>query len=195
MTEIRTLVPPAEPGWRVAVGAPRGREVTALTMTVHGTPAAQGSKRHVGHGVMVEMAGPRLKSWREAVRSEAQRVLGAGGVPILDGPVSLSVDLWMPRPKSHFRTGRFAAELRADAPRWVASTPDLDKVLRSVLDALTDAGWWRDDRQVAAIFARQQYNLTPGADIRAMALPMDDPLPASHIAALGKLTLPAGVGS
>ena len=37
--------------------------------TVHGLPAPQGSKRHVGKGVMVESS-KYVKPWREAVKAE-----------------------------------------------------------------------------------------------------------------------------
>lgn len=125
---------------------------------VRGLPAAQGSKRHVGRGVMVEQAGPKLKSWREAVRSEASRVLelDAAAGPI-DGPVQLTLRFYLPRPKAHYRTGKHAHELRGDAPLFVATTPDVDKLARSTTDALTDAGMWRDDRQVAELVASKVY--------------------------------------
>lgn len=136
---------------------------------VRGTPAPQGSKRHVGHGILVEAAAPRVKAWREAVRSEAQRAIG--DEPPLDGPVAVWVRLYLPRPKAHFRTGRHAHELRPDAPDFVAQTPDVDKLLRSTLDALTDAGAWRDDRQVAEVTASKVYRDAPGATITIAPLP------------------------
>lgn len=131
--------------------------MSGFQIRVNATPAGQGSKRHVGHGVMVEDAGDRLVSWREAIRSEAQGVLEAGAEPILAGPIGVKARIIMPRPKRHFRTGKHAGELRADAPYWCDTTPDVDKVTRSILDALTDAGVWRDDRQVAWPDIRQVY--------------------------------------
>jgi Holliday junction resolvase RusA-like endonuclease len=46
--------------------------------------------------------------------------------------------------------------------------PDLDKLLRSTLDGLTDAGVWRDDSQVVSISAAKVYAKngdTPGVII------------------------------
>lgn len=133
---------------------------------VRATPAPQGSKRGfvakgTGRVHVVEQQDIRIKAWREAVRSEAQRAIGDSGP--LDGPVGVWVRFYLPRPKSHYRTGKHSHELRADAPTWVATTPDLDKLLRSSLDALTDAGAWRDDRQVAEVSASKKYRDTPGA--------------------------------
>jgi crossover junction endodeoxyribonuclease RusA len=146
--------------------------VSGWQFEVRGTPAPQGSKRHVGRGILVEAGGPRVKAWREAVRSEAQDAIG--GDDPLGGPVYLSVTFLMPRPKSHYRTGKHAAELRPDAPMWVAQTPDIDKLIRATLDALTDAGAWHDDRQVADLRARQMYAggpLRPGALITVAVAP------------------------
>ena len=81
----------------------------------------------------------------------------------LDGAVALVVQVGMPRPRRHYRTGRFANELRPDAPRFHAQPTDLDKVLRLILDGLTIAGWWHDDGQVAAIRAEQRWTEGPGS--------------------------------
>ena len=39
--------------------------MTPITLTVRGLPAPQGSKRHIGRGVMVESS-KRVKPWRDA---------------------------------------------------------------------------------------------------------------------------------
>lgn len=125
------------------------------TLFVPGIPAAQGSKRHVGGGRMVEMS-KRLKPWRATI---AAAVIDAGWAtdPILTGPVSLTAAFLMPRPKHHYRTGRNAQTLKANAPVMVDKAPDLDKLVRAVCDALTQAGAWRDDSQVAEISTYKRY--------------------------------------
>ena len=60
--------------------------------------------------------------------------------------MSLTVRFYLPRPKS--------------LPKRVTEhtkKPDLDKLLRAVLDACTTGGVWRDDSQVATIHARKVY--------------------------------------
>jgi Holliday junction resolvase RusA-like endonuclease len=42
--------------------------------------------------------------------------------------------------------------------------PDTDKLIRSVLDALTGIVW-TDDSQVVEILARKQFGIQPGVDI------------------------------
>lgn len=148
---------------------------TGLAFTVHGTPAGQGSKRHVGRGVMIEQS-KRVRPWREAVKHAALDAIAAWEstrstpwTPLME-PVHITVTVRIPRPKSHYRTGRFADILRDDAPTYAPNTPDLDKALRAIFDALTDAGVWRDDRQVVAVYATKVYDSRPGAVVRVEAV-------------------------
>jgi Holliday junction resolvase RusA-like endonuclease len=58
--------------------------------------------------------------------------------------------------------------MRRSAPLFPTVAPDLDKLLRLVNDAITDAGCvWLDDAQVVEIRARKVYVTTqPGCSIR-----------------------------
>ena len=73
------------------------------------------------------------------------------------GPVHVTVTFWLPRPVSHYRTGARSQQLRKGAPIHPANGPDLDKLVRGVLDALTDAGMFEDDRQVQSLIAWKRY--------------------------------------
>jgi crossover junction endodeoxyribonuclease RusA len=118
---------------------------------VSGRPAPQGSKRHVGGGRMVEMSAA-VGPWREAVRGEAQRLVTA---PI-EGPVAVSLEFCLLKPKS----------VRRSAP---CVRPDLDKLIRAVLDGLTMAGMFGDDAQVTEITASKSYATINGAWITVCA--------------------------
>lgn len=142
---------------------------TGLTFTAYGIVAGQGSKRHVGNGVMIEQS-KRVKPWRAAVRDAALTAitewehLGRTWVPYA-GPVRITITFVTRRPQGHYRTGRFTAVLRDNAPLWHAGTPDIDKALRATFDALTEAGIWRDDKLVAQVTASKVYGVRPGARI------------------------------
>jgi crossover junction endodeoxyribonuclease RusA len=131
-----------------------------LVFTVKGLPAPQGSKKHVGSGVMVEMS-KKLKPWRKAVTEAATHAIGNVGLfddwEPYTGPVHVTVEFRFPRPKAHYRTGRFAHLLRDDAPDFVITTPDVDKTCRSTLDALTQARVITDDKLVARLLASKVY--------------------------------------
>ena len=130
---------------------------------VLGLPAPQGSKTHVGDGRMVESS-KRVKPWRRQVAAAyADRNFG----DMLDGPVSIIVDFYLPRPKAHYGTGRNAGTLKGSAPVEHLTMPDLDKLVRAVGDALTRLAW-RDDSQIVAWHAYKHYatTMTPvGAQI------------------------------
>jgi Holliday junction resolvase RusA-like endonuclease len=114
---------------------------------------------------MVEQGGQRLKSWREAVRTDAIEALD--GAPPADGPVAVTITFLMPRPKNHYRGGRSSHILKPTAPSVHASRPDIDKLIRGTLDALKNAGAYRDDSQVALIHSMKVYaGGTPGAIIK-----------------------------
>ncbi|ATO14670.1 hypothetical protein CO540_13225 [Micromonospora sp. WMMA2032] len=151
-----------------------------LTITAYGLPAPQGSKRHIGRGVMVESS-KNVKPWREAVKTAARDVIDAmppmHWAP-LDEPLAVSMVFTFARPKGHYRTGRNAHLLRDAAPTRPAIAPDLSKLIRSTEDALTDAGIWRDDSLVVryvdtgkAYPAGDEMALTsPGVVIRVWLL-------------------------
>lgn len=142
-----------------------------LEMTVYGTPAAQGSKRHVGKGIMVESS-KALAPWREDVKQAALRALEA--TPTWDRQhrhVSITVAFTFARPRSHYRTGTHSNELRADAPNFHGNKPDLDKLARSTGDALASAGVYADDCRVAVLYAIKRYVAEPGTGDIALDRP------------------------
>lgn len=138
---------------------------------VPGIPQPQGSAKAfvVAGRARITSDNPKLHSWRVDVRSRASECATA---PIA-GPVSLSVQFYLPRPRGHFGTGRNEALLRPGAPMYPAVKPDLDKLVRAVGDALTGVVW-RDDAQVVVIEARERYcsaGEVPGTEICVREMP------------------------
>lgn len=139
-----------------------------MIITVRGTPAPQGSKRHVGGGRMIESS-RAVGPWREAVRAETQRMMENTGEKAIAGPVKIMVRLIIRRPKSHYRTGRSAHLLKDTSPLFPEGKPDGDKLLRAIFDGLTDGGAWHDDAQAVKFAGEKIYadsSLTPGCQIR-----------------------------
>jgi crossover junction endodeoxyribonuclease RusA len=112
--------------------------------TVMGTPAPQGSKRHVGRGILVESS-KKVAPWREAVKWEAIRV--HGGKPPLEGPLYVSVHFYVRPPK----------KLKNGQQPITRTNGDIDKLLRSTFDALVDSGMIRDDSQIVCVTARKEF--------------------------------------
>lgn len=139
----------------------------SLSFNVYGLPASQGSKRHVGNGVMVESS-KRVKPWRQDVKAAALRVPNMQ----LAEAFEVIATFYFPRPKSHFRTGKNCHLLREGAPQFVAKKPDIEKLERSTYDAITDAGFWRDDALIVETHVKKLYadDRPPGAEITITAV-------------------------
>lgn len=139
------------------------RDTEILDVDVAGTPAPQGSKRHVGNGIMVESSA-KVQPWREAVKAASLSIPHRAA----EGPVTVDIAFRLTRPKGHYGTGRNAGRLRESAPPRPTTKPDLDKLVRSTLDALKDAGVYRDDSQVVTLITAKHYvcaGQVPGARI------------------------------
>jgi crossover junction endodeoxyribonuclease RusA len=136
-----------------------------ISFFVPGRPAQQGSKRHLGNGVMVE-SNPNLKPWRQLVSLVAKSKMN-GRAPSMV-PVRVLVDFFFQRPKGHYGTGSKSAVLKAGSPEYMSSAPDVDKLLRGILDALTGI-CYGDDRQVSIIAGTKKYGI-PGAQIQVMEI-------------------------
>jgi Holliday junction resolvase RusA-like endonuclease len=136
-----------------------------FAFTLRGHPAPKGSLKCIGargqvKHQLVEDYRIGQAAWREAVVVAARRaVLESGEAADQYEPVGVEVTLTIARGPSHFGTGRNVGFLRHTAPRHPVkkNTDDVDKLLRLVLDALTDAGLLFDDCQVVETTARKAY--------------------------------------
>lgn len=154
-----------------------------LTFTADGIPAPQGSKKTIpakdGRGhytgkVSVLESSARLKPWRQVVAAAAR--LARGPMVPAAGPIVMTLEFRLPRPKGHYGTGRNAGKLKPSAPEHHLVKPDVDKLERGILDALTMAGLYGDDSQVVAVTSFKRYadHAAPGVTVTAMS-PAHDP--------------------
>lgn len=140
-----------------------------LVVIVNGQPAPQGSKRHVGHGVMVE-ASRKLPPWRQAITAATVAARErAHFLPDPRAPYGVVAVFTLPRPASHFRTTSQGRRwLKDSAPSSPAVQPDLDKLCRAALDGLADGGALANDSRVTAMGAEKTY---PGGHPDALDVP------------------------
>ena len=118
-----------------------------LRFSVEGKPIQQGSMRYIGNGRMIHNKQKELMEWRSNVASRAKL---AGAMPSAE-PIILRVTFRLQRPKTVKRI-------------HPTTYPDLDKLIRSILDSLSNVAYL-DDSQVIDIHAKKVYSDTPGADI------------------------------
>ena len=75
----------------------------------------------------------------------------------LEGAISVSMIFHIPRPKSHYRSGRYSHLLKENAPTLHASKPDIDNLVKFYLDAMTGS-FWKDDSSVCTVEASKIYS-------------------------------------
>ena len=113
------------------------------TITVYGEPKAQPRPRATARGGFARVYNPSTADeWKQAIVDAARNM----GEPFL-GPVSLEIRFDMPRPKS----------MRGTDQKPHTVKPDIDNLVKAVMDALTTAIWWIDDSQVWRISTSKQY--------------------------------------
>lgn len=121
---------------------------------VYGIPQTKGSaKAFMRPGMrypVVTNDNAKNKGWAATVAEAAQEAKKLHGCGIIGGAVKLQLMFYLPRPKS--------------LPKRVihaTKRPDLDKMIRSVKDALTGV-FYLDDAQVTNLQAGKQYADQPG---------------------------------
>lgn len=147
-----------------------------IAVFVPGRAATQGSIAFRGMSkagrAILSGDNPRTKSWRNLVRAA---ILDDEGRPKhrFEGPVHLEIEFVLPRPAS--------APKKDDRPLPAHQTQesDIDKLERSVLDAISDAkikgrpvmGVLRNDRQVVSVNKLKRIakiGETPGCHLEIM---------------------------
>lgn len=153
--------------------------MTALHFVVHGDPAPQGSKRgfvikggaRAGKVAMVESSA-KVKPWRQDVVAAARAAMEANmpfgyfvdksilddsikGPAPADAPLRIRLVFTVRKPAS-------APKRRTTHPM---RKPDLDKLIRSTLDALGTAGVFTDDARVVTLIASKVY---PGETLESL---------------------------
>jgi len=154
--------------------------VTRFVLFVPGRPVPQGSKsafisKSTGKPIVVDKD-VRLPQWRAKITSAAidkqaeyMHTMPAlyATLPFVGG-VGISIDFVLERPKTHFGSGKNVDKVKPGAPSHPATMPDIDKLMRAIFDALTDAQVWKDDGQVVWVQATKTYanaGQAPGVQI------------------------------
>ncbi len=124
-----------------------------LEFVVAGIPAPQGSKRAFVRGGRVSLVEScaRVKPYRALVSLAASQARTEAPT---QQPVGIAIAFVFVRPKSHYTS---KGELRAGAPTHPGK-PDIDKLCRAVLDALTGI-LYHDDAQVVSLNASKRYGV------------------------------------
>lgn len=105
--------------------------------------------------------GSGLAVWRNMISAAAREAWGMDNV--YGGPFTIALTFRMKRPRSHYKDLQGGIRPQAINER-PSVMPDLDKLVRAVLDSLTGIVWF-DDGQVVEIHASKVYAESPGLDV------------------------------
>ena len=128
---------------------------SSIQFAVPGIPVAKGRPR-------ISMRGGHARAYTPDKTVRYENLVAMSCPPqssIAEGPVCVTISAYFPRPKRlcarSLRTGKL---LHSDEHAVEhASRPDLDNVIKAVLDGLSTAGIWKDDAQVYSIIAEKYY--------------------------------------
>jgi Holliday junction resolvase RusA-like endonuclease len=145
--------------------------VSNVVLDIVGVPAPQGSKTAFnnptgGRPIMREgsLTGyQKLKDWRHAVSdAAAQWSRDNGSPPPIATAAEVRVTFFFVRPKSYPKR----------ASHWKTTKPDVDKLLRSTLDALVSGGVLAADQLVSCVTCRKVLTTErpPGAHVTVSTL-------------------------
>jgi Holliday junction resolvase RusA-like endonuclease len=118
-----------------------------LKFVVNGAPA--GAERHrVGQGRRMYHTSKHVTE-QERIALVA-RAAGVRALP--EGPVYLRLTAWFARPQKRLRR-----VMDRGVPAYYRGKPDADNLAKLYMDALTYAGAWPDDTQVAMLRVVRRY--------------------------------------
>ena len=104
--------------------------------------------------------GKGIRSYNAQVTEEGEILLHCmaiwGDRPPITGAFMISGEFVFARPKSHFGTGRNSGKLKPSAPAHHTSKPDVDNILKIILDALQGV-IFADDSQCVSVDCRKRY--------------------------------------
>tara|TARA_R110002020_G_scaffold38950_2_gene116579 strand:+ start:3996 stop:4427 length:432 start_codon:yes stop_codon:yes gene_type:complete len=131
--------------------------INKIELDIIGKPKAQQRHRHTKRGFVYDPS----KSDKEDILK--QIYLKAPKKPF-EGAISLYVMFSMPYVKKHYRTGKYSKELKPNPPMSYLIKPDIDNMLKLIMDAGNNV-LWKDDSQICRVHMEKVYAVNGGTRI------------------------------
>ena len=130
-----------------------------IEFSFSGKPRALKRHRSTRTGRMYDPSAKDKKQiWLQIAKFKPKRPLA--------GDIMIQVTFYMPRPKSHYRTGKFKHILKDKVPDYHSFTPDLDNLIKMLLDCIQgNDRMIVDDCQVCRIQAEKIYDKEPRTEV------------------------------
>ena len=132
-----------------------------IKFTLPGKPKALKRHRSTRSGRMYDpSAKDKKQMWLQIAKFKPKQPLA--------GDIMLKVIFYMPRPKTHFRTGKFKHLLKDDYKGVIfhSFTPDLDNLVKMLCDTIQGKDRMIvDDSQICMLQAEKIYDTQPRTEI------------------------------
>ena len=128
-----------------------------IEITIKGSPKAQKRHRHTKAGFTYDPSKSDKNDFLTLIHAKAPK-------QPLKGDISLKVTFGMPFVKKHYRTGKYSGELKPNPPLAYTNKPDIDNMLKFVMDAGNNVIWY-DDSQIFKVEMEKVYSLSPRTEI------------------------------
>jgi Holliday junction resolvase RusA-like endonuclease len=130
-----------------------------MQVWIPGTPIPKGSMIQGRYGGIHD-GNKKVGPWRDCIAAACTQVITD---PPMQDPLAMKCRFVFKRPRSHFGTGRNSGKVRLSARR-TPGRPDIDKLARTVMDALTGI-LYIDDSQVVTLVCSKEYGSASGLDL------------------------------
>jgi crossover junction endodeoxyribonuclease RusA len=144
-----------------------------IDIFVEGNPKPQSRPRvsvRGGRAMAYNADSKEMQAWKKALDAELAGIPDRG----LDGPVEVTLHFHLPRPRSHYRAGKFSHLLKDSAPGDHQSRCDIDNISKVVLDKITRSGYWIDDRCVISLRATKRWSDCRSAGCEIRVIPIEN---------------------
>jgi Holliday junction resolvase RusA-like endonuclease len=132
----------------------------AIYFVVTGNPVGKGRPRATSRGGFVRMyTDAKTLGFEAAVADEASTSMR--GFEVFETPMQMQLSAYYPIPKSWSKKKR---QMAIDGEIYPNVKPDLDNVLKAVLDALNGVVYV-DDSQVINLVATKRYSTDPRVEV------------------------------
>tara|TARA_R100000664_G_scaffold2996_1_gene7057 strand:- start:33632 stop:34060 length:429 start_codon:yes stop_codon:yes gene_type:complete len=124
-----------------------------IKIIIHGKPKPQQRHRHTRRGFTYDPSSKDKKDFLALIHSQAPKQ------PLI-GDISIKVVFGMPYVKKHYRTGKYSGELKPNSPKRCIKKPDIDNLLKFIMDAGNKVIWY-DDSQIWKVKMKKIYTENP----------------------------------
>ena len=134
---------------------------TLVHFVIPGKPVGKGRPRVTTHGTYTPRVSVLYENW---VKTCAEKAMD--GLPILEGPINISVRIFIQIPRS------WSKKKTNQAINWKllpATRPDIDNIVKSITDACNGLVYV-DDRQIVDIQVSKRYAMNPQVIVNVMEI-------------------------